>query len=908
MKNIVELSGADFNRDKELIEKNINNQGAFILMNQEVKLDVYLGYMHEEKGIKNRELCRLKICRQFTFSKKNKKAVSVAFRGEEQRQKQYVNSVLDLLRVLDPGKKVVITIENDSRTLLAEIMQQLVYIEYEISNFEIRLASEVEDANKTEVFMKNIDEILHQIIIADENIHHMQVDDKLREIVDRVGNFFSEIKVQVEKAKAIEMKIAVAASKKTGKSVIANCMFGMELAPTSLEMATPNTCVYKKSKNSKFSVTIGSQKTEFAQKDEIRKYLGDKFKEAQNDASNRFAIEDMVIEYPANGNNFESYTIYDTPGPDAAGTAHHESAEKAIQECDVAIFAIDFSKYLTNSEEKFLGDVKQVFEEKGKFHTLIFCINKIDLMFQDTEPISKIKKIEFIRNRLKDIDSKYSDCVIFGTSALDYFNTLEVKENEDKYQVLEGIGEMDLGKNNFFDNASAEIKDDTTMTILANIERAVVGLRRQFMYDHVTIDTIQNFSGMPQLLHYISYIAKNKARKEIVNSITYAISRQMSQIQDEINRRENLKIYIQANEEKKRKIKETLSLYEQEFDRIATSDTFTEDDICYVEGLSEGKIKSYFNEVMKWRDSYKTSVRLEELFTFIVDLVKFHNSEAEDVIQEVQERIEVQFCKKLEDFRGQYVDIENVAITSSMVEEAFQFVWSKKTNQKIVDIQKILEDCIEGIRGILSNRFNLLREKREKCTEELERNDIKFELASIPDFAPAIHVPEVNQLKINLIQQFDIGSDIVRGKKINGIHQFFRNLIKNNFEFGKKEVMLTDQIIEDILKQMRGSEEVETSDSKDIRLEVYTSLIPGIIVGYEELKMKINREVGKIVQEFTNINNRNMKELSSWIEKIDNTKEIDKLIRRVRFEQSGLDKIAAHSGGFMKLWNEVVKG
>lgn len=204
MKNIVELSGADFNRDKELIEKNINNQGAFILMNQEVKLDVYLGYMHEEKGIKNRELCRLKICRQFTFSKKNKKAVSVAFRGEEQRQKQYVNSVLDLLRVLDPGKKVVITIENDSRTLLAEIMQQLVYIEYEISNFEIRLASEVEDANKTEVFMKNIDEILHQIIIADENIHHMQVDDKLREIVDRVGNFSRKLRYRWRRQKRLK--------------------------------------------------------------------------------------------------------------------------------------------------------------------------------------------------------------------------------------------------------------------------------------------------------------------------------------------------------------------------------------------------------------------------------------------------------------------------------------------------------------------------------------------------------------------------------------------------------------------------------------------------------------------------------------------------------------------------------
>ena len=899
MKNIIGLSGVDGKKDKDCIESNSDNQGIFILMNQKEKLDVYLGSMHEDMGLTNKDLSRLKICRQFIFSKEEENVVSVTFLGEEQGQKQYINSMLELLKVLDPTKKSMITIENDDRALLAEIMQQLVYIEYNISNFEIRLANEVRDANKTEIFMKNIDEILRQIHIAGENIRQMQVDEKLTETVEKVGEFFKEIETQAEKAKKIEMKIAVAASKKTGKSVIANSMFGMELAPTSLEMATPNTCIYKKSKNNKFSVTIGDQKKEFGQKDEICKYIGNKFREAQNDPSHRFAIEDMVIEYPTNRNNFESYTIYDTPGPDAAGTDHHKSTYKAVEECDVIIFAIDFSKYLTNSEEKFLSDVKKIFEEKGKFHTLIFCINKIDMMFQDKEPVSKIKKIEFIRNRLQAIDEKYKDCVLFGTSALNYFNTLEIEEKEDQYEVLRGIGEIDLAKNrDFFDDANDEIKDDETATILSNIEGIVKDLRRQLKYNSVTIDTIRDFSGMPQLLNYVSYIAKNKARKEIVNSITYAISNQMSQIRDEINRRENLRVYIQTNEEKKSKIKETLKEYNQKFHQIAASDNFTKEDIRYVEGLKTGKIRSYFKEVME-KNGNKTDLALNKLFDFIKGLVKFDDSETKDVIQEVQDRIEVLFCKNLEDVRGQYVDTERLEITGAMVEEAFQFAWKQKTNQKIVDMQRILENCIEGIGNILSYRFHLLGVVRKDCTNRLKRNDIEFELASIPDFAPAICIPGVDQFKIALTQQFSIGRDIAEGKQIGNIHQFFRNLTKNNFDFRKKEVMLTDQIIEDILRQVKGEK---------LEVEIYRSLIPKIKKGYEELEGKVGQEIDKIIQEFKKINDRNVEDILGWIEKIDNTKEIDELNEKFRFEQKGLDEIAQNAEGFMKLWREVEKG
>ncbi|RRJ24612.1 hypothetical protein EHV10_12565 [Lachnoanaerobaculum gingivalis] len=612
MDNIVVLSGTDYESDKELIESEVKNRKIFVLHNQDIKLNLYLDYMFTEFNIKNSDLCKLKICRQFEFERES---VSVSIDGKT----NYVSSVLSLLQMMDPNKKTVITIENDNRSLLAEIMQQLVYIEYSISDFEIRLRKEVRDAERTDIFTKNIDEILQQITIADKNICNMEADDNLKEIVERIGELYSNIKKQVEKAKSIEMKIAVAASKKTGKSVIANCMFGMELAPTSLEMATPNTCIYRKSKDDKFRIIVGSDVKEFKDKYSIRKYIGDEFRKAQNDTSSKFAIEDMIIEYPTNKNNFESYAIYDTPGPDAAGTDHFKSTEKAMDECDVAIFAIDFSKYLTSSEEEFLKKVKEIFETKGKFHTLIFCLNKIDMMFQDKEAKSKIKIIEFIRNRLKDIDNKYSDCVIFATSALDYFNVIEIEEKEKDNEALRGISTADLrDMDDFFEG----VNDDEITTILAGIDKEATNLRRQLGYKEITVNTVKDFSGIPQLLSYVSYIAKNKARGEIVNSITYDISRAMGKIREELKYRDFLEQYMQANEDKKAKIKEILAEYEIQFQKIAKSSVLTKDDKEYIDSKkSNGFLYGIIKEIDKKREIGnqldKSDIELIEIFTEI---------------------------------------------------------------------------------------------------------------------------------------------------------------------------------------------------------------------------------------------------------------------------------------------------
>lgn len=904
MDNIVVLSGTDYESDKELIESEVKNRKIFVLHNQDIKFNLYLDYMFTEFNVKNSDLCKLKICRQFEFERES---VSVSIDGKT----SYVSSVLSLLQMMDPNKKTVITIENDNRTLLAEIMQQLVYIEYSISDFEIRLRKEVRDAERTDIFTKNIDEILQQITIADENICNMEADDNLKEIVERIGELYSNIKKQVEKAKSIEMKIAVAASKKTGKSVIANCMFGMELAPTSLEMATPNTCIYRKSKDDKFRVIVGSDVKEFKDKYSIRKYIGDEFRKAQNDTSSKFAIEDMIIEYPTNKNNFESYTIYDTPGPDAAGTDHFKSTEKAMDECDVAIFAIDFSKYLTSSEEEFLKKVKEIFETKGKFHTLIFCLNKIDMMFQDKEAKSKIKIIEFIRNRLKDIDSKYSDCVIFATSALDYFNVIEIEEKEKDNEALRGISTADLrDMDDFFER----VNDDEITTILTGIDKEATNLRRQLGYKEITVNTVKDFSGIPQLLSYVSYIAKNKARGEIVNSITYDISRAMGKIREELKYRDFLEQYMQANEDKKAKIKEILAEYEMQFQKIAKSSVLTKDDKDYIESKkSNGFLYGIIKEIDKKREIGnqldKSDIELIEIFTEINVGTKISAFDKDRFRDDTIARLRDTFLKKYDaqiksngGVENKIVPVDALDITGEDVERAFKFIASQYMAVERVQRIDTLSSCISDIGDMLANRFEILQEKREQCKNDLERNDISFDFMSIPVFAPAFDIKQVSEIdtRISKERKFNVEANVAKDK-LWKIHQWWRNLY--NGDPNKKEMKVNQFFKNNMLKAL---------ESDDLKTTIYNIIDHDLVLvlddNLEKLRVNVNKAANSIMKQFKDINDINSAEISDSIKKIDETKDLEDMNLKLAIEKQSVDKIAELSSGFLQIWDMVEKG
>ena len=133
------------------------------------------------------------------------------------------------------------------------------------------------------------------------------------------------------------------------------------------------------------------------------------------------------------------------------------------------------------------------------------------MIFQDKEAKSRIKVIEFIRNRLKKINPKYSDCIIFGTAALDYFHILELEEKAKKYEVLQRVRAMDLIQDmddDFYDEVEDTIGKDEILNVLAGLEREAKFLHRQLGYPKVSLEMIRKFSGIPKLLDYVEAVVK----------------------------------------------------------------------------------------------------------------------------------------------------------------------------------------------------------------------------------------------------------------------------------------------------------------------------------------------------------------------------------------------------------------
>ena len=332
----------------------------------------------------------------------------------------------ELVQLIDKTIKQDVIIENDNRTDLSNIVQQLIYLSVPLDNVRVMTRREINDADKINRFNQNSNELLQEVNYAYENIQRLELDSNFSKTRDNITKSFEIIQENIKIVQDTTLKVAVAASKKSGKSVIVNSMLEQEIAPTSLELATPNNCIYSLSNDSKYHLNDKS----FETKKDIYDAIEKEFKEAQMNSRENFTLPEMDIRYVPNNDNFAKYKIYDTPGPDLAGAiGHTNAAKKAMQEVDVVIFAIDYTKYLTDSEEKYLKEVKEIFNNNGKFYSLIFTVNKIDQCYTSKDGNKSIIRIlDFIRSKIIAIDEKFKDCIIMGTSSLIYFNCIEAMD------------------------------------------------------------------------------------------------------------------------------------------------------------------------------------------------------------------------------------------------------------------------------------------------------------------------------------------------------------------------------------------------------------------------------------------------------------------------------------------------
>ena len=510
---------------------------VFVYSGQNALYDFIDELYDDGKGLDDKCLYGFKVCYE-------KNDLSLSYSADGGRHFLSLTSMSALIDRLDGTNSCVLVVENDSRTHLAFIVQQLIFVEYPLEKVDFFLRCQFNEGIKISKFLRgdqNLGRYCKSIImqlselrlnVSSEKCAGNPTKFKRLCDIDAVLTAFYEIKKLIGQIANRSITLSVAASKKAGKSVLVNCLLDEELSPTSTETATPNNCVFKISRDGAYHLQLGdSPAQEYKSGAALKEGMNSYFREAQNNDAAGFSLPDMHIEYVSDADSrFSAYTIVDTAGPDAAGTYHADAAKRAVSSCDVAVFVIDYSKYLTISEDKYLRSIKQLFKEQNKLDALILALNKLDVRYTDyNSPKSSIKSVDFIKTRLGSIDASYQDLVIFPVSALEYLNaTVAAKAG---VKELEACNNLSVDKLKSLKFARRDVPELNWLHTHAENLETYHGMTA------VSYDVFQKDSGLPALMKYADYIVRNKAHHNFLNDSINSIGRQANIIRRVISRK-----------------------------------------------------------------------------------------------------------------------------------------------------------------------------------------------------------------------------------------------------------------------------------------------------------------------------------------------------------------------------------
>lgn len=799
------LNGNNIADDANVIKNDFEQHMdiVYIFTKSNTPLYSYIGSL-EDNGVNNAIMFKLKICREI-------KGIDLSFlRAGKEEQK--LTSLSSLISLLDGTPCSVIVNDND-RGVLADVSQQLIYIGYPLTAVNIMLRKEAKDAEKTQRFMNQIDNISTAIDKAVTGIDKISAEwegsdkfpaDKMKECIDLIGEARQRcqaIQEKVRKAQSVEMTIAVAASKKTGKSVIVNSMIGEKIAPTSLLLPTPNTCIYKKSPDDKYHLILNDEpnkdnviqkkQSDFASRKDVYEILNEEFGDSVKENK---PVVDMTIQYPTAGNNFESYTIFDTPGPDFAADDNHAlSARDAMKKCDVAIFAIDFTKYLTDTEKEYLEKIKDDFNKNQKYASLIFAINKLDQKYTDANGSkSTTYVIDFIRHQLMNLGDMYKDCIVFATSALQYYDTIHCeKEIGSEFSQLDNLYDLREVMNGQPDSI---IKFE-----LQFLQNMASTYSNQMGLDRVSPADMKQYSGIPDLLSYAAYICKSKARHEIVNNITATIDLNNKALRAISRNIESIEKLINAEESQIGRIRAVIDEYTNSVRKMLTDEVFRDE--LRTENARAGANENEFASLNYYFKKINININKESLsFDAIKDYTrnkiegKFKNNY--QVYIEIYGYIEKFtfdcLVSKLEESRKkgniltntQLDSILNQCISDENILSAIRKYIVDKVNGTLEENQDFITQLNSDINELLNQRLEKIEKSSDKCRSDLKKFDVPLDLPEIPDFdfeMPALPIiPKLKPEDVNFHIKTDSFKNLIKREK-NPIVNFFRAWFSGNF-------------------------------------------------------------------------------------------------------------------------------
>jgi small GTP-binding protein len=317
------------------------------------------------------------------------------------------------------------------------------------------------------------------------------------------------------------------ATKKSGKSVIVNSFLENEYAPSSFELATPNSIIYKCSNKNSIVLKYKDIVKEFDNADSIRNYVEEVYKRTETDLEIEETVEDMYIQYNNEKQNLDNFTIIDTPGPDLAGSNHREIAYKWIERADIVVFVIDYSMYLTDAEENYLRDIKSFFDKYDKSHSLIVVVNKIDLMYASGGKNSVVRFLDFLRFKLKELG--YRGVVVVAVSALQYFSAVRVP----RLKGCEHLNDVDserltseLGK------CKSLYSEKKEMSVIRTLQNYISDLEDYQGIKDADLNRIKEKSGMLRMMDYTNYVTTRKANVELFKAVMRKIDDRYASIKN----------------------------------------------------------------------------------------------------------------------------------------------------------------------------------------------------------------------------------------------------------------------------------------------------------------------------------------------------------------------------------------
>lgn len=885
----MELFGDSIKSDIDLIQNAIDEDDSivFVYSGTGTLYDYITALNAKNSGLNSDYLYKFKVCYE-------NRGLRVSYSRGNKRSREII-SMSSLINELDGKSNCRIVVENDDRVQLAFIVQQLIYLEYPLEKVDILLRKEERDADKTKRFMKHVNELLNG---CDKSIKRLQEllyqvecesdennptkSERYKDINDALNSCYV-IRKQIEKSIDVELKFAVAASKKAGKSVIVNCFLGEQVAPTSTELATPNNCFYKKSPDNMYHLQLeGGPVQNFSTCTEIYDVINENFRAAQNNKDDGFSLPDMNIGYVTEENNFSSYTIFDTAGPDAAGTSHGVVAKEAMQKCDVAVFAIDYSKYLTTSEEQYLKEVKSMFMAQNKFHSLIFALNKIDVRYTDVDsPKSFIMSVDFLKTRLANIDEAYKDCIIFPTCSLEYFSAIEAEKA--------GVSELNA-ENNLPIGEMKRVKfAHKDVPALAWLHTHSENLEYYHGIQTISYDVFKKDSGMPALMSYVSYVAQSKARDEIVNNVTFEIANQKVKIQGVLDFIANIEALINADDEKIGEISSIITDYSDSVQEIVSPE-FRREELAILPDNSIFKSSGgNFDDIIKHQrkaveSCYKKESVAEAMYTATVDEI-WHRISKYDEIDGNQ--IDKLFTTA--DFKA----VAN-AVAKSRVDKA-----ANMTYDQLCKLGK-------EVKSVIDFRQKRLREESNNCRDRLVKEHINIELPDLPEFEFATKVTSPGNIIVDVgtvdFKLYDKLSFLFDKKFFKNIGVWFSKLFGGASEKDYKRTLSANK--NQFLKACQDKLEKEFKYevlNNEIHIELGNSLNKTVVEQY------MNGLVEEMKQGLRNMNDTYMSCIERFRAAVDDRDKYKAEIELYNLRKSNIMEIGDCTDDFMSIWNIIIR-